>query len=230
MPWKNLLSIFSQNDLYTQALEESHRMLDLALTMYEASVESLRRRDDGTMDIDLYAMDKQVNRYERDVRRKVMTHLSVSGPSELASGLVLVSVVIDIERIADYAKNIHDLARNHPRRLEGGAFEPRIASIEEQAGEVFRGTVEAFKSNNLETARQVMVNYKEKLSAECDQLVHQIVAGELPDVPTGTATAIALYVRYLKRIAAHSRNLVSGLVNPFPRLGYREKKPESLEL
>jgi phosphate transport system protein len=65
-------------------------------------------------------MDKQVNRFERDVRRKVMTHLTVCGPADLAAGLVLVNVVIDIERIADYAKNIFDLARYHPRRLHAG--------------------------------------------------------------------------------------------------------------
>lgn len=74
--------------------------------MFEASVESLHRRDDGAVEIDIYKLDKDVNRFERDVRRKVMTHLVVSGPADLPSGLVLINVVIDIERIGDCAKNI----------------------------------------------------------------------------------------------------------------------------
>src|SRR5690606_1857798 len=96
--WKNILSIFTKDDLYTQALRESHQMLDIGLDMFEASVESLRRRDDGAVEIDVYKLDKDVNRFERDVRRKVMTHLAVSGPADLPSGLVLINVVIDIGR------------------------------------------------------------------------------------------------------------------------------------
>jgi len=32
-----------------------------------------------------------------------------------------------------------------------------------------------------------------------------------------------MYSRYLKRIAAHSRNLISSVVNPFERIGYKEE-------
>jgi phosphate transport system protein len=223
MSWKNVLSMFIKDDLFTQALHESHQMLDIGLRMYEASVESLRARDDGSIEIDVYALDKDVNRFERDVRRKVMTHLAVSGPADLASGLVLVSVVIDIERIGDYAKNIYDLARAHPRRLHGASLEAALAEIEAGVSALFRDMVDAFKQNDVDKARHIMVTYKEQLSAECDELLARIVSGNVTDLPPGDAAALALYIRYLKRIAAHSRNLVSGLVNPFHRIGYREK-------
>ena len=39
--------------------------------------------------------------------------------------------------------------------------------------------------------------------------------------PAQSAT-LALYARYLKRISAHSRNLISSIVNPFERIGYPE--------
>jgi len=227
MTWKNILSIFTKDDLFTQALHESHQMLDTGLEMFEASVESLRRREDGRIDIDVYKLDKDVNRSERNVRRKVMTHLAVSGPADLASGLVLVSVVIDIERIGDYAKNIYDLARWHPRKLHGGALEPSIADIETRVGKLFREMVDAVKQNDVDQARRIMVTYKEQLAVECDELVERIVSGHTGDLSPGDAATLALYVRYLKRIAAHSRNLVSGLVNPFHRIGYREKNESS---
>lgn len=198
-------------------------MLDIDLQMFDASIRSLRSSDDGSIDIDIYALDKQVNHYERDVRRKVMTHLTVSGTSDLSSGLILVSVVIDIERIGDYAKNIYDLAKAHPRKLGGYSLEDRIQEVEERAGSLFRGMVACFKSNDIDAARSIMVSYKEQFSAFCDQIVADLVSGKVTDVPPGDAAALALYVRYLKRIAAHSRNLVSGLVNPFHRIGYKEK-------
>jgi phosphate transport system protein len=225
--WKNVLSIFTKDDLYTQALRESHQMLDIGLDMFEASVESLRRRDDGAVEIDVYKLDKDVNRFERDVRRKVMTHLAVSGPADLPSGLVLINVVIDIERIGDYAKNIYDLARWHPRRLHGGSLEAEVADIEVRVGELFRDMVETFKNSDIDKARHIMVTYKEQLSAECEELVGRIVSGQVTDLAAGDAAALVLYVRYLKRIAAHSRNLVTGLVNPFHRIGYREKNDSS---
>lgn len=222
--WRNLFTIFKQDNLFIQALSESHEMLDLDLRMIEASVESLRRTDDGSISIDILGMDKRINRFERDVRQKVLTHLAVSGPSDLASGLVLVSIIIDIERIGDYAKNIHDLARLHPSRLTGGLVEEELSRVEEQTLELFRETVEAFRENDVEKARRVMVGYKENLSAACEGILATIVEARAGDLDPGTSAAVALYARYLKRIGAHSRNIVTSVVNPFHRIGYREKK------
>ncbi len=224
--WRNLFNIFKQDNLFTQALHESHEMLDLDLRMIEASVESLRRSDDGSISIDILGMDKRINRFERDVRQKVLTHLAVSGPSDLSSGMVLVSIIIDIERIGDYAKNIHDLARLHPSRLTGGAVEKDLACVEAQTLELFRDTVHAFRENDVEKARSVMVGYKEGLSAACEGIVAAIVEARAGDLDPGTSAAVALYARYLKRIGGHSRNIVTSVVNPFHRLGYKEKKPK----
>ena len=62
-----------------------------------------------------------------------MTHLAIGGKDDIGSGLVLVSVVIDIERIGDYTKNIYDLAVNHPKKLEGGVVEDRLQKIEKDS-------------------------------------------------------------------------------------------------
>lgn len=221
--WRNLLKLFDHDDLYTQALTESHEMLDLDLQMFEASVESLRRSDDGTVSLDIHATDKRINRFERDVRQKVLTHLAVSGPAELSGGLVLVSIIIDIERIGDYAKNIHDLARFHPPRLHGGSIEPLLAEVEAHTMQIFRDTAAALRQDDNEKARRVMTDYKEGLSTDCEAIVQKIIEGQVTDLSPATASAIALYARYLKRIGAHSRNIVTSVVNPFHRIGYKEK-------
>lgn len=226
MSWKNVLGLFRRDDLYDQALADSHQMLDISLHMFEPSIESLRRCDDGTVPVDVYALDKQVNRFERNVRRKVMTHLMVSGPADVASGLVLANVVIDIERIADYAKNIYDLARYHPHRLHAGSLEAEVVDIETRVGELFRLMVDAFKTSDVDKARTIMLDYKSRLATECEGIVMRIVSGAVTDLAADDAATLVLYIRYLKRIAAHSRNLVSGIVNPYHRIGYKEK-PDS---
>jgi len=224
--WKNLINYLKQDDLYTQALRECHAMLDLDLEMFKSSIETLRRSDSCETAIDIYATDKRINEFERDVRRKVLSHLAVSGASDLSSGMTLVSVVIDIERIGDYSKNIYAMARAHPKRLHGGSLEADIAEIEKNVDRIFTQTVQAFKDSNSETARAVMSGYKEELVVLCDTLVDGIISGKTTDLNPGDAATLALYVRFLKRIAAHSRNIMTSVVNPFHRIGYKEKKDE----
>ena len=68
-----------------------------------------------------------------------------------------------------------------------------------------------------------MQDYKEGISKQCDEITNTIVSSKV-DIDADTAAAIALYSRYLKRISAHSRNLISSIVNPFERIGYPEEK------
>lgn len=222
--WKNLLHLFKEEDLYTQALERSYQMLDMDFEMYEASVETLRRSDTREIGIDIYKMDKQINAYEREVRKKVMTHLAVTGTADLVSGLVLVSVVVDIERIGDYTKNIFDLATNHPKKLVADSIETELNRIETTVTSQFKTMITAFKNSDEHLARRVMDEYKEEVSKACDTITHGVVSGEITELDASTGTAVALYARYLKRIAAHSRNIITSVVNPFDRIGYPYKE------
>ena len=220
--FKQIFEIFKSDSLYEQALSECHEMLDIDLQMFKASIKSLRESDIAEINIDIYAMDKKINEFERDVRRKVMTHLAVGGKEDLGSGLVLVSVVIDIERIGDYTKNIYDLAVNHPKKLNGGSIEDRLKEIETISYDLFEESIDAFKNQNIEKARDLMGHYKENISSQCDSITNDIILGRIDDLNSSNSTAVGLYARYLKRVSAHSRNLISSIVNPFERIGYPE--------
>ena len=220
--FKQIFEIFKSDSLYEQALVECHEMLDIDLTMFKASIQSLRKSDSADIDIDIFAMDKKINEFERDVRRKIMTHLAVGSREDVGSGLVMVSVVIDIERIGDYTKNIYDLAVNHPKKLDGGSVENRLAEIEKTSFNLFKESTQAFKNQNIQKARGLMGYYKENISTQSDAITNDIISGKISDLDTGSASAVGLYARYLKRISAHSRNLISSIVNPFERIGYPE--------
>lgn len=220
---ENLLNVFRKDSLFTQAMGECHTMLDLDWDMYDASTSSLRESNTGDIALDVAATDKRINAYERDVRKKVMTHLTVAGPTDLPSGLVLITVVIDIERIGDYTKNIYELARSHPKKMEAGSLETRLQEVEAGVTVLFKDMIQAFKTNDETMARRIMTDYKEGLSAACESITMDVVSGTVVDLPSADAAAVALYARYLKRIAAHSRNIVTSIVNPFHRIGYKEK-------
>ena len=227
--WKEIISVFKKDNLYQQAFNEACEMLETDGKMYAASVESLRHSDSAEIDLDIYGLDKEVNRSERDVRKKVMKHLMLSDDTQLNSGLALVSVVIDIERIGDYTKNIYDLARSHPKRLQAGSLEDKLREVEVHIAQVFERATEAFKTGDEELARQVMEEYKEEVSTDCDDMADDIITGKVSDLDAPEAAAVVLYARFLKRIGSHSRNIATSIVNPFHRIGYQEKKKKEPE-
>ena len=50
------------------------------------------------------------------------------------------------------------------------------------------------------------------------------VKNEDKDLESGSAVALALYIRQLKRINSHLMNVASSVVNPFHRIGFKPKK------
>ena len=220
--FKQIFEIFKSDSLHEQALTECHEMLEIVRQMFNESVNSLRNSDTAEIPIDIYATDKKINEFERDVRRKVMTHLAVGGKEDIGSGLILVSVVIDIERIGDYTKNIYDLAKTHPKKLSSGSLKETLDNMENSTKEFLNKAIDAFKNQDIELARSLMEEYKTDISTISNEIVNALVSGENAEFSSDQASALCLYARYLKRIAAHSRNLVSSIVNPFERIGYPE--------
>lgn len=222
--WKEIKNIWSSNSLLDQAWSESFEMLEIDRRMYLEAVRVLRDSDDLELNEDVRKLDKKVNKYEREVRRKVMTHCTVAGPSELPSGMALVSIVIDIERVGDYCKNIVDLASNHPRRLTAHDFENDLVAVERSVRTQFDETIEVLRSHDADKARELMKAYTKETGVLCDRLVNDLVAGKVGDQSPADAAALALYIRYLKRIGSHLKNMVTSVVNPFHRIGFKEKK------
>ena len=217
---KDILRLLHRDNLQVQALQECCEMAEMCRLMVRESVDSLRNRDDAEIRIDIFDMDQKLNAFERDVRRKVMTHLSLGNAADIASGLTLVSIVIDLERIGDYSKNIYDLARNHPTRLVAGDLERLLGPTEKLILTHFDQSMQAFCAGDEDASRRLMAEYKDEIAADCREIETALLAGKAA-VTAPEAVAIALYTRFLRRIAAHSRNLVSSLVNPFDRIGYR---------
>jgi len=215
--------LFSSESLLDEAFNTTLLMLDFDHRMYRASVTSLRETDDALSDIDVKKTDVKVNKYEREVRRMVLTHLSVSGTQHLVPGLVLVSIVIDVERIGDYTKNISDLAGHHASILDAGEYEEKLTRIERDVGANFEKTLTVLKSHDKKQAREVMSS-EQTLGKASDWIVYETITNRNLSLPAGDAVSLALYARYLKRINAHLTNIASAVVNPFPRIGFSDKK------
>jgi phosphate uptake regulator len=170
---------------------------------------------------ELRATDQKVNRLEREIRRELVVHASVFGGIDTPAVLVYMSIVKDIERIGDYAKNLLDLA------LDGASFGQL-----EDAGEWRRLTTEiaayisqsgkAFQEQDRDTARELL-NRGGDLLGTFDRRVSALVS-ERDSAPQPVARALAH--RYLKRVVAHIMNVLSAVVMPVDRLDYFDEDPE----
>jgi len=220
--FKFLRDLFSGDDLLKECFDATASMLQEDYTMFEESVRTLRFSDTSQLKFDIYAADKKINKFEREIRRKVFAHLAIARPSDLAPGLVLISVVNDVERIGDYTKNIAELAKAHPNRLHGYRFEESLAEVEKKIMARFRQVAEAFAKSDEELAARLMKEHRD-ISNWCDSVVNEIIIGPTDGLHVGHAVVLALYVRFIKRVWAHLTNITSSVVNPFPRIGYRYK-------
>ncbi|HQV33400.1 MAG TPA: PhoU domain-containing protein [Calditrichia bacterium] len=221
---RELLSVFKQDSKLDQAYEESYEMLSLTRDMYLKSRKSLRESNNVDLDNEVFSMDKRVNKFEKNVRRSVLQHLSVRGTQDLSSGLILVSVIIDIERIGDYTKNIIDLAANHPGRLEGGEMERDLQRIEGAVEDIFKRLINCLKNGGNEKEAEAILKEYFWVNPVCDQMVNNLIKESYPDLSSGEAVTLAMYFRYLKRISAHLQNITTSLTNPFHKIGFVPKR------
>lgn len=220
--WEEILKLWRADNLLDQAWKTSHEMLEISHEMFLESIKALRVKEHDKLDTKIRAKDKQINKYEREVRRKVLTHLAVQGAKDVPAGLVLITIIIDIERIGDYTKNIVELVDAHAQTLAAGKYEKNLTKVEEAIKLVFQKTKTCLKENEQKAALELLNEYK-WVNLECDKNLRKIIRQKDKTLDSGTAATLAMYFRYLKRIHAHLRNIISSSVNPFDRIGYKVK-------
>jgi phosphate transport system protein len=218
---KELQKIFQRKGLMEQAVEASHEMLKDDWEMFDEAVKSLRESDTVEIALNIEEKDIKINKYEREVRKKVLTHLAVNDVSDLNIGLVLISIVIDIERIGDYTKNIVELAQNHPGKLIFEPWQQDLKNIEETISKNFGVLMQALEQSDEKLAKNLLDELW-TVKHQCDEFLAVLLKGKKLKIRVSDAVALALYLRYLKRVAAHLMNVATSIVNPFHKIGYRK--------
>lgn len=221
--FKKWLEIFKKDTLMDRAYKRSFAMLDLTREMFLKAKESLRFREDRDVDLNVRDRDLEINKYEREVRRNVFNHLVVGGKADLPSALVLVSIIIDIERIGDYTKNIVELAIDHPGKLKGGKFENDLQRVEAAVEDNLVKTRACFETGDKNLALELLEKYK-WVNDVCDERLSSLIKEDDRDIRSGDAVALGIYFRWLKRINSHLRNITTSVVNPFDRIGFEPEE------
>ena len=222
--FKNLVNIWKSEDSLSQAWGSSNEMLTLSHVMFTDSIGALRSGEKNKVIKSIKQRDTDINKYQRDIRKKVVTYYSISKDvTNLDSGLVLINMVVDIERIGDYTKNILDLAKHHPKKFVSEKISDDLRVVEKAVIERFGNTIKAVEEMDEEVAKELIKSYRSDLGKLSDNLVASSISGKLQIGVEYKASSMVLYARYLKRIGAHLKNITSVVVNPFESIGYNTK-------
>ena len=222
--FKNLVNIWKSEDSLSQAWASSNEMLTLSHVMFTDAIGALRSGEKNKVIKSIKQRDTDINKYQRDIRKKVVTYYSISKDvTNLDSGLVLINMVVDIERIGDYTKNILDLAKHYPKKFVSEKISDDLRVVEKAVIERFGNTIKAVEEMDEEVAKELIKSYRSDLGKLSDNLVASSISGKLQIGEEHKASSMVLYARYLKRIGAHLKNITSVVVNPFESIGYNTK-------
>ncbi len=221
--FKDILGIWKSDNLLAQAWDDSLKMLSISNDIFVQSIQYFNSGENIDAVKALKKEDQTINDYYQLVRRKVLTHYSIDKPPvETSGGLTLVNMVVDIERIGDYCKNISDLTLMRDGPMDFGELSDDIKSIEQEVESRFTKTIQAIENQDEALAENLLNNYKKMVTKVSDRIVKDIASGRIQFPDSSQGASIALYSRYLKRIGAHLKNITSTIVNPYDKIGYNQ--------
>jgi phosphate uptake regulator len=221
--FKEILAIWKSDNLLSQAWEDSLRMLSLSNDIFVQSIQYFNSGENIDAVKALKKEDQSINDYYQLVRRKVITHYSIDKPPiDTSGGLTLINMVVDIERIGDYCKNISDLTLMREGPIDFGELSNKIKSIEEEVESRFTKTIKAIQDQDETLADELLKSYKKMITKVSDDIVKNVASGKIQFNDSSQGASIVLYARYLKRIGAHLKNITSTIVNPYDRIGYNQ--------
>ena len=219
--FNDIIKIWKSDSLLSQAWEDSISMLNLSHAVFLKSLDSFNSNDSKEEVRALKREDKKINDFQMTVRRKVLTHFSLETNSrQVPNGLILVDMVMDIERIGDYCKNISDLTIMNKEVINYGDLSDDLTSMELEVKSRFSSTVQVIENQDEDLARSLIENYKQTVSSVSDKIVENIIMGDAQLESHTQSASLVLYSRYLKRIGAHLKNITSTVVNTYDRIGY----------
>lgn len=163
-------------------------------------------------------MDKEVNRNVQRVRRKVFEYFSLNSVPNINGGLVLISLVIDYERIGDYAKDLANMREEYDFR---DAFHPdgreELHRMKDLIIEMFPEAHDSFMAPDQKYPTPV-TKLEIHLKEHYDNLRELTLK---KNIHRDEALVEIISARLMKRIAGHMDNIASSAARPFPKLGFK---------
>src|SRR5690606_35164507 len=116
----------------------------------------------------IYQKDIKINQLERAIRKQLVAHLSVSGNQvAVPYGLLMMSVIKDVERLGDYAKNLTQVSDLGVGELPSDENVGELRELRREIENAFRATTEIFDSSDHARALD-LIRSGRNLAHRCD--------------------------------------------------------------
>ena len=135
----------------------------------------------------------------------------------LNASLILISIVIDYERIGDLCKNIAQACIEYPADFADEEYARDINKIISNLSKMFDLTLAAIEKSDPEKAKEA-ISHHDKVKVIHNNIIKRLNEDEA--VSTTNAIGYAMLTGYLRRINAHLANICTGVLHPFPSLGF----------
>lgn len=220
--FQELLRIFRANDPLREMGQSFSEMLELSrgITLEAGEIYFSGEEADPEQRIRILQQDVKINKLERKIRKQAITHLTLSGNAPSAPYcLLLMSLVKDVERIGDYAKNLAEVIDFRTGPPVQDDLTEELKDVRARVEGMFETASAVFEASDRERATRLIEEGKQ-LGRRCDALVERIALSEYD--ARGAAAAV-LGARYYKRIAGHLLNVMTGVVMPLHKLDYYDE-------
>jgi phosphate transport system protein len=211
------MEIMRKGDLVEQAIEETAVMFSNAKKVYEEAIAALKENREPKFDI--YAVDREINDSEKSIRRKLLENMAINPRQDIVASLVVTSIIIDIERIGDYSKNIYEL--NQIRTSKKTNIDSELLKQANFLADQFDAINNAFGLGDPDKGK-ILMDRLDPVRKFFEKYIRDIV--HQSNISIENAVINTLFARYLKRVGAHLENIASGIVNPFDRIGFYKKE------
>ena len=219
--FENLLQFWKGKDFLNQVFDDFKNMLDDAEGMYNSVCRKLiHNQDEPNLSDTVYEVDRKINDLEKDIRKRVVAHLSLQPSSDAPTCLLLMSVVKDAERLGDYAKNLLEVSKLLNKPINIDKYLELFDGIEEKIAELFKQTKHAFIESDAAQAEQSWT-HERNIAKRCDQIITKLTES---DLSSNEAVCFVLMARYFKRIAAHLTNIATSVILPLTDLDYFDER------
>jgi phosphate uptake regulator len=125
------------------------------------------------------------------------------------------SIVKDAERIGDFAKNVFDLSMLQAKIDD--AYKEDLVRIKDATSRLLAKSRNVYETQDANGAR-AFITECEELQSRCEEKVRELCMASGENV-----AATAMTYRYMKRVLAHSMNIITSVVMPLDRLDYYDE-------
>mgnify|MGYP002630726400 CR=1 FL=1 len=214
---KEIIDVFrGRHSPLDEVADEFRRMLQISLQMldivepyvFKAGLPLDQRRR-------VYELDVEINKLERSVRKRLITHLTLQ-PSQVPYCLLLMTMSKDAERVGDYVKNIAEVGDLGGGEIAQGHLRDELADLMAVARRLHVAVGDVLARQSREQAIE-LVQLGRAAGKRCDRLFVEIAAS---DLGAAEVTALVLLTRFYKRLGAHLVNILSSVIMPVHKVDF----------